>query len=768
MHIPYSYPLTRMAAAACIACTAFSTFAVAQQDLVIINQDTEWPYTVQPEDPGSIYGDRASLYVDSDITINGSGGIAIDGRGIDTIIIGYDGNDYNTRYSLTINNGSIVGDIIALQSFKSITFSNAGAQSGSRGLVEASLINRVTGDPSYPAMETHVNLTDFTHGLSFTNNGRGGSTPDAAIWSQAELSDESVYAERVKSEVNIYGDGYWEGEGEDEQYIIPDLNISNNTWGESAIYSSATGRLVTNADDYNGPGGISSNVNISNVGKMQFVDNLCGGSLITSHVKAEPGAETIEYSYQESGIFLSADHINISNNTANGEYGLISSIVESRPAGDGWRLNQNSTINVENVRSAIFSSNRVTGDGGVFSSILKADAAYSGPIFQPNPSDRNAFKIYLRELIGDMVFENNHADGKGGAIYVSGGYVSIVNRTEIEYIKRYSEEPGAENYSSDIIFKGNTMGNGIDSPIFANSIYVEGNNGYNGGIDRFNAWTGTRIVFEGSVISKPTGDPGFIFHINTRDNDVPTVQRAPEMNDYTGTVLFTGQNVRQVITRQNGESDESYANRIDLSLTSRIEQDTMLHNGTLAVQHNAKLLIKNFMVTDEALLEDEETGNFYGANLNTDFNGLIHVQGSADLTGLADISLMGYLDGKAGTNAIRMKIDLNLMGRFELLNHGNLYESGLLDDSMSFILLTLMIEDGDTDVTGLMASAARFNEGLGLDTPEDMWQLEWIYGIDGADTKSLVLKKDGSLIPEPSIALLGLFGLLGLGLRRRR
>lgn len=662
----------------------------------------------------------------------------------------------NQAYSFSLKNGAIKASFIELYELKSLSFSASNALEGAKGILEVVNIDPANPPEGYYANMSRISLALISETITFNNNGSAsGTRPNAALWAWAELNapmtsgSDASQAEIAISQVprlefsnNYWGTGAIQAYGKSVNNAIADIMISV----DSAVFAhneSAGSLISARSEGLDG----SSSVSMNGL-TLSMTDNVSGDSMIKAHAKGETGGyASVNFRYDESLL--------LARNSSNGDGGVVSARLEVDPSNYGGG---NAKVEFSQNRQAVIEYNTSLGNGGAVSSVTKASDGYSGE----RAYNANIGFAIQGTMESDFVIQHNHAEGKGGAVYVAGGTVLI------EALTNDTDTIG------NVIFRGNTMGNRATGDLIANSLYVEASNAYQAGIADLRAQEGNSIIFEGSVISKPyttEEDRGPIMHIN-RAEIIPYSTHEPGV--YKGTVLFTGQSVQSTIgPKQAWETDEHYKLRIDQSRISRIDQDTILHNGTLAVQHNAELIIKTLTVEASARYELEDgTGNFDGARLNTNFNGLIHVQGNVDLSGLADIDIRGYLGGTRSmeqSSPIWMQIDTgDLKGIIEIMNVGNLYAAGLLDDSMAFNILTLNLVDGHTpDVSELLTSADRFNLGLGITDPAENWLLTWEENYAGEDTLSLVLHK-GSMIPEPTSISIALLGLAALTARRRK
>lgn len=667
---------------------------------VTIDSETQWPVIIDDN-----YGE-----VVEDVDIRLSGKYAIDARGMFATI---HSQTWSPDFALSFENAGIIGTVLQITNFKSLSFTNSGAMEGGSGLIDATVINQASSNN-----DARIDIDSVAEGVTFTNNGKGGSQPMAALWAYSEWAGEPGDGSiNISSYIGIQQAG---------------VTVSDNNWGHSAVYSGAKGSLTPGVTD-----NINNQIEFATTERVSFTDNVSQDSLIQAHTVIDSVPEEQNYGNATALVIFRNinDTLELVRNTSHGSYGgAVSAVLEMDPLADYYdRSAGQAHIIFTNNGTVRLADNSTAGHGGAIASVIKTVNSYAGEALDANKG------LTIQTYEGNFTVENNHAGGKGGGAYVEGGSVMI-------------SADSTYDTHADIIFKGNTMGDRLTGDLIANALYATGNEGYIGGIADLRAMDGNRVVFDGSVISRPTGER--ILEIN-RPEMPPARREGPYPGMYTGTVLFTGETVRQTIgPKQSWESDEHYRERLTQSLTSDIDQDVAVYAGTLAVQRDAVLKIRSLALLEQALQYD-------GVTLNTDFNGLIYVQGNADFAGIAKMDIKRLLLGTPGAQAITMRIDGMLEGHFELMNHGDLYAEGLLERSMEITVFKLTTLD--TDVTGLTWNIDEFNAGLGETVEEDQWKMKWVV----EDTAMRLVLYTSDSVPEPSTALLALAAMAGAGIRRR-
>lgn len=182
---------------------------------------------------------------------------------------------------------------------------------------------------------------------------------------------------------------------------------------------------------------------------------------------------------------------------------------------------------------------------------------------------------------GDVLFEGNKANERGGAIKVE-----LAGKDNREMSVFLSADQG------DIVFKGNVHQNGTESgnPV-ANSIYIHGDSDYNssqyGRLD-FRAQRGKEIVFYDPIVTAQMtqGSNKQMGMMTVMDFNKP---EEGANSDFQGTVRFSGKETAQYICKdQNGtETDSQYQARLEESRYNSVIAHTTLHNGTMVVEQGA-------------------------------------------------------------------------------------------------------------------------------------------------------------------------------------
>lgn len=383
-----------------------------------------------------------------------------------------------------------------------------------------------------------------------------------------------------------------------------------------------------------------------------------------------------------------------------------------------------------------------------------------------------ANQVNIRES-GDVLFENNYATTKGGAIFLRDGGGSGVREHLI-----YADY-------GDITFKGNTdslAASGERNSGVSNAIHLA--NGSQSHTFYLQAAEGQSVNFYDPFTSDMTDYNKLVFNLNSTSAE-PL---------HTGTIRFSGKYAAQALAGSEGSAD--YAERLARSKVSDLRATINLYRGTLVLEEG---------VTLGAKMVEKVDGVVYGAYFNMK-GGLLDISGSLE-NGVTTLSgtwlyFQNILDANdapvlkigeysafdadvvnmskgitvdlgyyfSGQNIIdHQGLDVNTVydftidGTLVLLdNNANFYQDGKWRSDQAFVLFDVAdVGELVGEFDGIVSSLTGSNVVDGMP-----YEGEWSIGLEG--DKIVARWKALSLIPEASSATLGLFGVCLLGLRRRK
>ena len=353
-------------------------------------------------------------------------------------------------------------------------------------------------------------------------------------------------------------------------------------------------------------GGISFNglteVSFRNTGDIAFVDTefvgpapggetrFSGAITINQYTNTsyyEPGSGHVVFENTGDITFRNLSHTNghiqaagISTNTGDVIFRNTGSItfenVKSTTAGSCIYKGNYTHMDRNNQEIDLLSISHVNGTV-TFKNNESGKESYGGAI----DAQWGAFQLYQT---GDVLFENNVTpiDGAGAIFsFQIGKYMG----------QRYSGEWILSADRGDIVFKGNRANKVL------RALYVEGyapedqasSSEVNGNLPLyFRAQTGREITFYDGLQLFSVTDNLTTLNINKiPDAETLNTEYAGENPEFQGTLRFTGELTESLLPREDGESDESYQNRVDESRMFYLNSHVNLEGGSFVLDHGA-------------------------------------------------------------------------------------------------------------------------------------------------------------------------------------
>lgn len=479
--------------------------------------------------------------------------------------------------------------------------------------------------------------------------------------------------------------------------VSSDLEKGNVSWNAGVTFDNIGNGVVfqNNKSNYNDGGAISahnqtrfylandavSGVEIETCSGVVF-QNIRGGVQFSGNTSGSNGGAIATYTEADLNSFANAtESITTARNTISFTDIEGDLLFEKNEAVRGGAIF---------IFAKAFASTQTHQDEEVVAGLDKA-LAISG--------------LSIKNITGNVLFENNIASEYGGAIYMEsfGGDTPPIPTNTLSAIAPYSTPAPGEARESlgsvenslflsadggNIIFQGNRVGLSAADYV-ANSICLtEG--AY---IDQLRAAEGRTINFHDPVLSYTFSDE--FLHFNQTENGT----------EYTGTILFSGEKVGEYIIKDDFETDAAYQKRLYESRYSRIMQDAILHNGVLHVADEATLELHSLTVNHSEL--KTSNGGLLKAKMLTLNGALIDIKGL--LSGSAPLALETRL----------------LSGQITAWDRdGDLYSgTGPLTKDRTFAVLTIGNDDANLDGFSLDMSDDRTGDTkYGV---QGEWSLTW-------------------------------------------
>lgn len=501
------------------------------------------------------------------------------------------------------------------------------------------------------------------------------------------------------------GIGNNDGGSSDEFYNAGHITFANNT----ITYADVIADTKTYATQMQGGALKDTNAKFKNTLNIRFTDNLIDGSTQDHDVKAYGG-----------GI-----------STASAQFMGITS-EDSNPA-------------------VLFSGNRVLRNHNQSGSLAAGGAIDAW--------------LLLVEGSGDVLFENNSATDKGGAVYLnmsSTGYTSYL----------YAD-------NGDITFKGNTDSLGASNERntgIANAIHAAVRSGKQMGVD-LNANEGRSIYFYDRITSASVNKDEFTININN-DSD----------EKYQGTVVFSGKHVKD--TLRGSEATADYDARVEASKRSDVNATINLIAGKLRLEEGVTLGRRYDAANDAAgtgalfsmtggILDISGTelngASVLGANLIEIRGGVImagdkaaFVANDIDFSQGVTFDLAYYIEGNTMHDLAGLQLNaetLTLGGMLTIADTtGSYYDNAFWGEDRAFVLFDSSLVTGSLmgNFDGIQSALA------GGDTIGSTHAFEGVWSSGWEGDKFVAYWTTLSPIPEPASSGLALAGLALFTLARRR